>query len=70
MAAASTKHVTERDPVLFNEDLESFKCSKVGVETELGQGGELRGTVPSVGTMNQDIVLSDINSLEHLVYER
>lgn len=55
MAAASSKHVPKRQPVLFDQDLEAFKRPVVRIKHQLWKSAHLRCPVPSVWTVNQHI---------------
>mgnify|MGYP001562662008 FL=1 len=53
--------VAVRDPVFLDEDGETLGGAVVGVEAELGEGGQLGGAVPAVGTMDEDVRVGEVD---------
>ena len=49
------KHVSKRDPVFLDQDLESLHCSVIGINQNLGESTKLRCTIPSITTMHDNI---------------
>jgi hypothetical protein len=55
------KLVAEREPVLLDQDGEAFDGAVVRVEAELGERGELRGPVPAVGAVDEDVRIGEMD---------
>ena len=58
-AGAVAEAVAEGDPVFFDERDEAVDGAEVGVEADLGEGGELRSAVPAVGAVEEDVRVFD-----------
>lgn len=56
MAASSTKHVSKRNPVLINQNLEPVKRPEERIQQQLRQRAELACSVPPVGAVYQDVL--------------
>ena len=70
MSASFAKHVTERNPILLDQNLEAFKRSEVRIEHKLGQWTKLSCSVPAIRAVNQDVLLASMNGLKDLVCAR
>ena len=49
------------DPVLFDEDGETFCGAVVGVEANLRERRELRGAIPAVGAVHEDVRVGEMD---------
>jgi hypothetical protein len=61
MAASIEELVAKGEEVFLDEDLEAFKGTVKGIEAELGKGGELGGSIPAVGAVNEDVRGVDVD---------
>lgn len=61
------KHVSEGKPVFFYQYLEAFYLSVEREKHKLGKTAKLGSTIPSVRTMNQDVLLLYTDFLEHAI---
>ena len=70
MTASLTKHVSEGDPVLLDQDLEAFEGAVIRVEQQLGECAELGCSIPAVRTVHDDVVLFHCYRLQDLMCAR
>lgn len=61
VTGAVSEPMTVRDPVLLDEYGEAARGAEEGVEAELGEGGELRGAVPSVGAVDEGVRVVEVH---------
>lgn len=57
--------MTVRDPVLLDQDGEAARGSEVRVEAELRESRKLRRPVPSVGTVDEDMRVVEVNGADY-----
>ena len=67
---AFRKHVAERDPIFFDEDLEAFESAVVWVDHQLSQRAKLGCSIPAIWTMDQNIVLLMGERVQDLICAR
>jgi hypothetical protein len=56
VAESACEHVAEGEPVFFNECLKASKGSVTTVKHKLGKGGQLGSSIPTIRTVDQDVL--------------
>jgi hypothetical protein len=70
-----SEHVTKREPVLLDQDDETFESTVIRIQAKLTQSAQLAGPVPAVAAVNQDMAMLKANlscnqsrAIEHVHY--
>lgn len=65
VAGSIRELVSVSDPVLLDQDRETFRRPVERVETDLGQGRQLTRAVPPVRAVNEDVRIGEMNRADH-----